>query len=124
MIEQKTLLRMEAELEKLMAEKMGQKDGPFDKRLAKSLHRAPNAVKKAAEGFKQARLQAGHPKLMHIVDGDRFQAQFAILAEYLAAIDVADRRKGLILSTLGSVSFNLLVVFIALMVWLVWRGYL
>jgi hypothetical protein len=115
---------MEAELDRLMAEKTGQKDGPFEIRLAKSLRRAPGAVTKAAEGFTQARQQAGHPKLMRMIDSDQLQAQFATLTEYLSAIDVADRRKGLILSTLGSISFNLLVVFIVLMVWLVWRGYL
>ncbi len=115
---------MESALDKLMAEKTGQKAGPFDLRLDKSLRRAPGAVKKAAEGFKQARLQAGHPKLMHMVDAAQLEMQFAALTEYLSAIDVADRRKGLILSILGSVSFNLLAVFIALMVWLVWRGYL
>jgi hypothetical protein len=115
---------MESALDKLMAEKTGQKDGSFDLRLDKSLRRAPAAVKKAAEGFKHARQQAGHPKLMRMLDSDQLQAQFATLTEYLSAIDVADRRKGLILSTLGSISFNLLVVFIVLMVWLVWRGYL
>lgn len=107
-----------------MAQKTGQTDGPFDVRLVKSLRRAPRAVKKAADGFTQARLQAGHPKLMHMIDADKLQVQFATLAEHLNAIDVADRRKGLILSTLGSISFSLLVVFVALMVWLVWRGYL
>lgn len=115
---------MEAQLSRLMAEKMGQKDGPFDKRLAKSLRRAPSAVKKAAQGFGQARLQAEHPKLRHQVDGPRLEAQFATLSEYLAQIDVTDRRKGLILSTLGSVAFSLLVVFAAFMAWLIWRGYL
>ena len=115
---------MQAQLTKLMAEKMGQTDGPFDVRLTKSLRRAPRSVKKAAEGFRQSVLQVHHPKLMHMVDGEKLETQFATLAEYLSAIDVSDRRRGLILSTLGSISFSLLAVFVALMVWLVWRGYL
>ncbi|WP_420569560.1 hypothetical protein [Thalassovita sp.] len=124
MIEQKSLIRMEAQLSKLMAQKMGHKSGPFDKRLAKSLRRAPASVKKAAQGFTQARQLTQHPKLRHQVDGPKLQVQFATLVDYLTRIDVADRRRGLILSTLGSVSFGLLVVFAAFMAWLIWRGYL
>jgi hypothetical protein len=41
----------------------------------------------------------------------------------LEAIDPADRRKGMVLSILGSVAFSLIVVFAALMIVLRWRGF-
>lgn len=124
MIDQKSIIRMENKLAKLMAEKMGQSHGPFDRRLVKSLRRAPRRVKKAADAFLLARVQNGHPKLMHMTDRKKLRRQFAAIFLYLRGIDVADRRKGLVLSILGSLSFNLLVVLGLLLIWLVWRGFI
>lgn len=124
MIEPKAFLKMEYELAQLLAQKHGLTKGLFELRLKKALHRAPRAVQQAADGFLQARTQMGHPKLMRLMDPAKAEADFQTLRTHLRAIDVADRRKGLVLGILGSVSFNLLVVAVALLIWLLWRGYL
>lgn len=124
MIEPKAFLKMEYELAQLLAQKHGLTKGLFDMRLKKALRRAPREVQKAADGFLLARAQMGNPKLMRLMDPVRAEADFQTLRGHFRAIDVADRRKGLVLGILGSVSFNLLVVAAALLIWLVWRGYL
>jgi len=123
-IEQKAFMRMEQELEKLLAEKHGLNSGMLSRRLKKGLRRAPRAVKRAGDGFIQAQIQMGNPKLMRLMDETLVQSQFQTLRDHLRLIDVADRRKGLILSLLGSLSFNLIAVAAILVILLVWRGYL
>ncbi|MGR1582790.1 hypothetical protein ACSSNL_15115 [Thalassobius sp. S69A] len=124
MIEHKAFLKMEAELEKLLAEKHGLRSGRFEQRLAKALRRAPRSVRRAADRFVVARVQMGNPKLMRLMEPGGIDADFQILRAHFRAIDVADRRKGMVLSILGSLSFSLLVVFGLVMLWLVWRGFL
>lgn len=124
MIEQKAFMRMAQELETLLAEKHGLSSGPLSRRLTKGLRRAPRAVKRAADGFVQAQIQMGNPKLMRLMDKAQVESQFQTLRDHLRAIDVADRRKGLVLSLLGSLSFNLIAVAAILVILLVWRGFL
>jgi len=123
-IEQKAFMRMAQELETLLAEKHGLSSGPLSRRLTKGLRRAPRAVKRAADGFVQAQIQMGNPKLMRLMDKAQVESQFQTLRDHLRAIDVADRRKGLVLSLLGSLGFNLIAVAAILVILLVWRGFL
>jgi len=115
---------MAQELETLLAEKHGLSSGPLSRRLTKGLRRAPRAVKRAADGFVQAQIQMGNPKLMRLMDKAQVESQFQTLRDHLRAIDVADRRKGLVLSLLGSLGFNLIAVAAILVILLVWRGFL
>ena len=124
MIEQNTITRMETALDKLMAEKAGQSGGRFERRLAKSIRRAPRRVKKAAGALLQARSYAGHPKLVVQIDERQLDRHFTTLINYLRSIDLVERRKGLVLSILGGVGFSLLLVFGLFVGWMVWRGYL
>jgi len=43
---------------------------------------------------------------------------------HLSAIDVADRRRGKLLSLAGALAFNLLAVAVLFIVWLWWRAYI
>lgn len=124
MIEQKAFLKMEAELEQLLAEKHGLRSGRFELRMAKALRRAPRAVRQASDRFVATRVQMGNPKLMRLMEPEGIKEDFQTLRAHFRSIDVGDRRKGVFLSILGSLSFSLLVVFALLMIWLIWRGYL
>ena len=124
MIDEKTVTRMAKELEALLAEKCGQTSGPFALRLKRGVRRAPRSVRHAAVSFAQTFTQMGHPKLARLMDASKVDDQYDILRSYLRGIDVADRRKGLLLSVLGSVSFSLLAMLALLLIFLRWRGYL
>jgi predicted tellurium resistance membrane protein TerC len=47
-----------------------------------------------------------------------------LLVAHLKSIDPKERRKTRVLGILGVISFNLIIVFVALMAYLLWRGYL
>ena len=66
---------------------------------------------------------AANPKLARRLDAPALKAAYDGLSAHLGAIDVADRRKGKLLSLAGSIAFNLLVVIVGFLVWLWWRGY-
>jgi IS4 transposase len=66
----------------------------------------------------------GHPKLMMQVDAVEVERAYRTLRQHLKTVDVKDRRKGAVLSLLGSLSFNLLAVLALLLLVLVWRGFL
>lgn len=92
--------------------------------LKKAGRRLPRKVRKKAVTLVEADKLAGHPKLAMMLDAQRIEEAQIELREALEAIDPADRRKGLVLSTLGMVSFNLLVVFVVFVAVLIWRGFL
>lgn len=124
MIEQDSFHRMTTELEHLLAQKHGLTSGLFETRLRKALRRAPRKVRAAEERFVQVSVQMGNPKLMRLMDPAVLEADFQLLRAHFRAIDVADRRKGLVLGVLGSVGFSLLAVAALLIIFLVWKGYL
>lgn len=124
MIDKKEITRIETELGKLLAEKHGLKDGPLEQRLRKALRRSPRRIRRAAEGVVRAQMQMGSPKLMRQLEPEALNRDFRILLNHFKAIDVADRRKGMILGMLGGLSFNLLAAFALLLFLLLWRGFL
>ena len=111
----------EAEILKLIEEKFSIQKGSLGGRMRRIGRRLPKRAHAAVEVLRKAQSLAGHPTLSRQVDARAVDKAFATLRETLNAIDPADRRKGAILGTLGSLSFNLLVL-LALLVFLAWRG--
>lgn len=124
MIDPKQLDRKQAELEQLLEEKFGASSGDLQARMRKVGRRVPKRVRDAAGVIAGAQAQAGHPKLRFFVDGKAVNRAHATIRSHLKTIDVADRRKGAVLSVLGGVSFNLLLVLALLLGVLMWRGLL
>ena len=72
-----------------------------------------------------------HPKLRTMVDQSKFERAHKALISHLKTIDPVlktidpvERRKTRILGVLGVISFNLILVVAALLIFLMWRGYL
>ena len=65
-----------------------------------------------------------HPKLRTMVDQSKFEKAHKALINYLNTIDPVERRKTRILGVLEVISFNLILVVAALLIFLMWRGYL
>ncbi|MEQ9695116.1 hypothetical protein [Shimia sp. SDUM112013] len=87
------------------------------RRMPKHMH-GHAAILVEAEQF------AGHPKLRMAVDPAKVDKAYAALHAHFETVDVWDRRKGTILSVLGSISLGLLTLAAAIVIVLRWRGFI
>ncbi|WP_299351484.1 hypothetical protein [uncultured Shimia sp.] len=124
MIDPNELHRRIDDLTQLAGEKFGFKAKSLARAMKKIGRRLPPRAHKQAAILIEAEDRAGHPKLSRMLDAQAIDRAFGTLEAALKQIDPADRRKGMVLSTLGMVSFNLIVVFVIVMAVLLWRGLL
>ena len=96
--------------------------GPLDRQLRKLGRRLPRAQARAAKLVVEAQSMRAHPKLARQIDEAAVEAAGAKLLAFLAEVDPAERRKGTVLSVLGSISLGLLVLSAAVVGVVVWRG--
>lgn len=89
--------------------------------LKKAGRRLPRRVRKAGAVLVEAETNVGHPKLAQMADAKAVARAFQTIETHLTGIDVADRRKGAVLGVLGSIAFNLILVFLIVMLVLWWR---
>ena len=90
--------------------------------LAKARHRLPRRIHRQASRLAKAEPLAGHPKLRLTLDAEGLHAAAFEVQAHLAAIDLADRRKGWWLGMLGGLAFNILLSLVMALVFLRWRG--
>ena len=124
MIDAADIDRKTARLLHLAKEQYGVKADTLDKAMHKIGRRVPKRVHDQAKVISDAKRLGGHPKLMLQIDAEKVEAAFEAVQKAFKAEDRADRRKGTILSTLGSVSFNLIAVAVLLILFLRWQGFL
>ena len=86
--------------------------------------RLPRRLRRDAEALVSAERFADHPKLARTLDHDRLGQAVQALRGHLDGIDLADRRKGMLLGILGSIAFNFLLVAALVIGWMVWQGQL
>ncbi|MFP7570203.1 hypothetical protein [Marivita sp. S2033] len=110
-------------LRDLMASRLGLRRGSLARRLAKAGRRLPVSVRNDIASVAAAEEMAQNPKLAARLDPKDTYSACARATAFLQAIDVKDRRKGVALSILGSVAFNVLVVMTLLIIVLRWRGF-
>jgi len=124
MFDARDLEKKAARLHALVRDRFGV-DQPDLARAARKLgRRVPKRVRTAMISVQAARQRATHPKLRLQIDPRALETNFDIAARHLEAVDKADRRKGAILGVLGGISFNLILVFVLVLVVLIWRGLL
>lgn len=112
-----------ARIETLLAEKFGASRGSLARRAQKPGRALPRRVRKDLERLARAQGMTGHPKLSRMIDGKDATRAAIHLRDWLEEVDVADRRKGRVLDLLGTLSFNLILVFVLLIAVLRWRGF-
>ena len=110
-------------LRTLLANRLGLRRGSLAQRVAKAGRRLPVAVRNDIAAVADAENMAHHPKLERRMDPKATQAAYERAATFLRAIDVKDRRKGLLLSMLASAAFSILAVVTLLIVVLRWQGF-
>lgn len=114
----------EAQLLQLAREKFGVRAKRLDRAMRKLGRRVPARLHKQADVITAAQRLGGHPKLRMQVDSAAVGRAFEEIRAHLAAVDVRARRIDRILDVLGSLSFNLIVMVAALIVFLRWQGVL
>lgn len=123
-IEPKDLNQKCEALSGLLKEKIGPRGATLEKQVKSTGRRLPKRLHQEADVILEARKKAPHPKLAATVDSQRVGTAFTRLTDHLEAIDPKDRRKGKLLGWLGYQVFNLILIATALILLLLWRGYL
>lgn len=100
--------------------------GVKGKSLSAALRRTGRRIPKRlhAEGQRivDAQSLGEHPKLLRQLDGDALNKAEDKIVSYLSGIDRADRRKGMWLGIAGAVAFNVLLVLVGFIIWMVWSN--
>lgn len=121
---EKSAGEMAAALSLLLHQKLGVKGGGLEAKLARAGRRLPRRIRRQVQDIVEAEKREAHPKLARQIDAAALRRAFAAATKHLEAIDLAEQRRGLLLSVLGSVAIAVLAVFAGLTAFLVWRGYL
>ena len=121
---EKSASEMAAALAQLLHRKLGARGDGLEAKLRRAGRKLPRRIRRLALEIVAAEKLEAHPRLARQTDKAALARAFAAVAKHLDAIDLAERRRGLILGILGSVALALLTIFAALTAFLVWRGYL
>ena len=111
-------------IRELLRQKLGVRAPDLASALGKAHRRLPRRVYRTGLVLARAEAIADHPRLRLTLDNAALGKAADEVSAHLEAIDLADRRIGVILSMLGAMSFNLLALTALMIVLLVWRGFL
>lgn len=111
------------EVRSLIEQRLRVKARTLEKALSRAGRLLPKWAHREGRYLTQAAQFMGHPKLRLMIDEAKVEKAHTLLVTHLKTIDPAERRKTRVLSMLGAISFNLIVVTVALIGFLVWRGY-
>lgn len=124
MIDPNEIRRKNMALAKLAGEKFSFEPKGLRHAMQKVGRRLPPKAHRLTRLLLEAEQKAGHPKIRMQIKAAPIEKAYSELYAALEAVDPSDMRKGLILSTLGMLSFHVLAVFTLLLVVLIWRGFL
>lgn len=110
-------------LQKTFQRKLGVKSNSLGQALRRAGRRLPRGLRKEGAFLLRVQQLAGNPKLSRQIKSDRIDQAFDAITTHLEAIDLADARKGWWLDMAGRLAMNVLIVLVAFLVWLWWRGY-
>ena len=111
------------EVRLLIEERLGIKGKTLERSVARAGRLLPKWAQRDARYLAQAEQLMGHPKLRLMVDETKLVKARAALVEHLKSVNPVERRKTKVLGTLGVISFNLILVVAAFIIYLVWRGF-
>jgi len=123
MIDARTFDSRNQALQRTLQNKLGVKSRSLPQALRRAGRRLPRRLRKEGAFIVQSQKLAANPKLARQIKPAEVDRAYAAITTHLDAIDVADVRKGKWLNMAGTVSLNLLVVAVAFVIWLWWRGY-
>ena len=110
-------------IERLFETRLKLRKGDFEKRVARARKMLPRSLRRDFARLLDARRMSEIPKTARMIDMVSVRRSAARIEAHLAAVDLADRRKGRMLALLASVMASLIVVFALVLFVLRWRGY-
>lgn len=119
-----TIQQMADRVAALMEQKLRVGGKGLAVKVRKAGRRLPKQVRIAAEALVQATEMAQSARLMHQIDDELVAEAYDICVRHLGGVDVADRRKGVMVNMAASIAFSLLVVAVLVVVVVWWRGLL
>jgi hypothetical protein len=119
-----TIQQMADRVAQLMEERLAIRGRDLPTKLRRAGRLLPRRVREGGEVLAEAAAKAQHPKLIGQIDMSKIADAYDVCVRHLAAIDVAQQRRARLGSMISSVAFGLLLLAIAVIVVLVWRGYL
>ena len=111
-----------AETIQLLRKKLGVRDKTLAASVRRARRRLPRTVYKQALVLARAEAMMDHPRLRLVVDTPALQKASDDVQTHLRSIDLADRRRGWVLSVLGSIALGILVLGGVTIFVLRWRG--
>ncbi|MFT6911442.1 MAG: hypothetical protein ACJAQW_000036 [Paracoccaceae bacterium] len=115
------LPEMTRTLAQLMQTRLGVRRGAtFRAKIDHAGRLLPPSLRREALFLIETEQRTAHPKLRMQIDPARVMHAYKGLSAYLRGLDPADRRKGIVLGALASLSFNLLLFGGALTAFLMW----
>lgn len=107
-----------------MKERLGIRGKDLATKLRHTGRMMPKRVKLEARFLAEATMLAENPKLSRMINHERVKTAHQTCMTFLNSVDVADRRKGVVLGILGSLAMVFLVVTVLVLGVLMWRGFL
>lgn len=123
MIDAKTLNADIQKLLKLTDRQFGVQATDLATAMRKIGRRLPKSAHRNAAILIEAQTQMQNPKIAVQLDEKSLQAPYRGLLRAIEAYDRKDARKGAILDVLGGLAFNLIALFVILVIVLKWRGF-
>jgi len=112
------------EVADMMKERLGIRGKDLVTKLRHTGRMMPKRIKLEARFLAEATMLAKNPKLSRMVNRERVETAHKTCMAFLESVDVADRRKGVVLGILGSLALVFLVVTVLVVGVLKWRGYI
>lgn len=117
-----TIQQMADRVSALMEERMSVKGQGLAAKLKRAGRRLPHRVREAAGRLAESAHLSQHPRLLLQIDEARVAEDYDTCVRYLTALDVWDRRKGVLISLVGSIVLSLLTAGALLAAFAYWRG--
>ena len=118
-----TIQQMADRVAALIDERLNIPGNNLESRLQRAGHRLPRNVREAGEVLVSATMMAQNPKLLMQIDDEAVATAYDTCVKHLKTVDLAKRRKGMLLDAGARIAFALLVVGGGLIAVLHWRGY-
>lgn len=111
-------------LQALMEEKFRFRSRDLAQALKRTGRRLPRRHRRQVQAVIEARKLEAHPKLAVQIEVAPLIRGMEEVTAYLRALDVAGQRRDRLLNLAALIAFYVLVVLVAFVTWLWWRGYI
>jgi hypothetical protein len=118
-----TIQQMADRVAQLLEERLGLGGRGLSTKLKRAGRTLPKKVRDNGRVLASAAQKAQHPKLLGQIDMGEVTEAYDVCVKHLITIDPASRRRDLFAGMVGSVGFGVLVLMVAILGFLAWRGY-